>query len=200
MSNVALTISQAESVPDQSSLLAQDSTIVQAVSTESRRLRRFIARYVVDRAEAEDILQDVLYELVGSYRLMKPVENAGAWLVRVARNRIIDRFRKQRTRPLADAPIIDEDGEYFSWDEFLPDADAGPEEALMRETILKNIQSALINLTAAQRDVFVAHELDGQSFKEISDQTGVSVNTLLSRKHEAIHALRRQLQQIYTDL
>lgn len=200
MSNVALTISQAESVPDHSSLSAQDSTIAHAVSTEGRRLRRFIARYVVDHAEAEDILQDVLYELVGSYRLMKPVENAGAWLVRVARNRIIDRFRKQRTQPVAEAPAMDEEGEYFSWDEFLPDAGAGPEEALMRETILQAIQAALMNLTSAQREVFIAHELDGKSFKEISEQTGVNVNALLSRKHEAIHALRKQLQQIYTEL
>jgi len=200
MSSVVLSISQAGSVPDHSSVVTQDINIARAISSEGHRLRRFIARHIVDRAEAEDILQDVFYELVDSYRLMKPVEHAGAWLLRVARNRIIDRFRKRRPERLAEVTVVDDEGDYFSWDEFLPDAEGGPEEMLMREVILQRIQEALAKLTPAQRDVFVAHELEGRSFKELSEQSGISVNTLLSRKHEAVTALRKQLHQVYADL
>jgi len=178
----------------------QDDKISQTVIAESRRLRRFIARYVVDRAEAEDILQDVFHELVDAYRLMKPIEQASAWLVRVARNRIIDRFRKQRTGSLLADPIVDEEGEQFTWDEFLPDSSAGPEETFARELMLQQIEEALAELPPLQREVFIAHEIEGRSFKEMAAQLNVSVNTLLSRKHEAVSTLRRRLQQVYQEL
>ncbi len=199
MNVLAASLFQAESASD-ASLIMQDKHISQTVVGESQRLRRFIARYVVDRAEAEDILQDVFYELVDAYRLMKPIEQAGAWLLRVARNRIIDRFRRQRPESLTEEPIMDDEGEPFTWDEFLPDASAGPEDMLMRQSMLEQIESALASLSPAQRDVFIAHELDGRSFKELSQQMGVSVNTLLSRKHEAVIALRKQLQWVYEEI
>lgn len=178
----------------------QDDKISQTVDAERQRLRRFIARYVSNRVEVEDILQDVFSELVISYRLMKPVEQAGAWLLRVARNRIVDRFRKRRTEALSDESFIDENGELFTWDEFLPDAADGPEEALMREAMLEQIELALATLTPIQREVFVAHELEGRSFKEMSQQWGVGMNTLLARKHEAVNALRKKLQNVFDEL
>ncbi len=178
---------------------AQDQTITQTVTREGARLRRFIARYVVDHAEAEDILQDVFYELVDAYRLMKPIEQAGAWLLRVARNRIIDRFRKPRMEGFS-AEYIDSEDELFTWEEFLPDPSAGPEATLARQLMLQQIEVALAELPLAQREVFIAHELEGRSFKDISQQSGIGINTLLSRKHEAVIALRERLQQIYEEL
>lgn len=199
MSTLVSTLPTARSLREASLLTMQDESISQTVAKESRRLRRFIGRYVVDRAEAEDILQDVFYELVDTYRLTKPIEQAGAWLMRVARNRIIDRFRKQRTESLIEESIVDDEGELFTWDELLPDASAGTEEALARHIMLQHIEMALECLSPAQREVFIAHELEGLSFKELSVRSGVSVNTLLSRKHEAVIALREQLQQFYEE-
>ena len=181
-------------------LTTQDDSISQTVAAERTRLRRFIARYVVDREEAEDILQDVFYELVDAYRLMTPIERAGAWLLRVARNRIVDRFRKKRPQGLSGEIVADESGELFTWDEFLPDAAAGPEETLTRQLMLQQIETALAKLPALQREVFIAHELEGRSFKEISAQMKVSVNTLLARKHAAVTALRKHLRAVYDDL
>ena len=179
---------------------AQDQTITQTVTREGARLRRFIARHVGDRAEAEDILQDVFYELVDAYRLMQPIEQAGAWLLRVARNRIIDRFRKQRPEAFSEAAIESDDGELFTWEEFLPDPSAGPEAALARQLILQQIEIALTELPPEQREVFVAHELEGLSFKDISRQSGISINTLLSRKHAAVNTLRNHLRALYEEL
>jgi len=200
MSSLVSSLTQMPISPEAPSLTAQDEDISRTVGEQRSRLRRFIGRYVVDRAEAEDILQDVFYELVDAYRLMKPVEQAGAWMLRVARNRIIDRFRKHKPLALSDETMIDDSGESFTWDEFLPDPAAGPEETLARQLMLQQIEGALAKLPTLQREVFIAHELEGRSFKEISAQTNVSVNTLLSRKHAAVNSLREHLRVAYDDL
>lgn len=152
--------------------------------------------------DAEDVLQDVFFELVEAYRLVKPIEQAGAWLFRVARNRIIDGFRRKKPessnagRPSRDEEEIEAAG---SLDDLLPSADAGPEAAYARAVLVEELAAALEELPAEQRSVFVAHEIEGKSFREISSQTGVGVNTLLSRKHYAVLHLRRRLQNIYDE-
>ncbi len=178
----------------------QDQGITRTVTREQARLRRFIRRHVVDRSEAEDILQEVFYELVEAYRLVKPIEQVGNWLMRVARNRIIDRFRKRRHEALPESAFTDADGETLNWDELLPSADDGPEALFARELLLEHIEGAIAALPALQREVFIAHEFDGRSFKELSVALGVSVNTLLSRKHAAVSTLRQQLRDIYQEL
>jgi RNA polymerase sigma factor (sigma-70 family) len=180
-----------------SPLTGQDREIADAVARERPRLRNFIRRRVVDQDEAEDILQDVFEELVEAWRLPDPIEQVGAWLFRVARNRIIDRFRKKKEAPLPDAADIDEaDGEY-RLDLALPSADAGPEAAYARAVLLDTLRAALDELPANQREVFIAHELDGRSFKEMSAATGVGVNTLLARKRYAVLHLRERLRLSY---
>jgi RNA polymerase sigma factor (sigma-70 family) len=159
---------------------------------EQGRLRSFVRRRVADEGDAEDILQDVFYELVEAYRLMKPVEQAGAWLFRVARNRIIDLFRKKR-------PVLLDDGD-FSIEEMLPSPDAGPEAAFARSLLWEELEDALEELPEEQRDVFIAHEIDGRSFKEIAAETGVPVNTLLSRKRYAVLHLRERLKEINEEI
>jgi RNA polymerase sigma factor (sigma-70 family) len=179
----------------------QDQKISEAISRDEPRLRNFIRRRVADQAEAEDILQEVFYELVEAYRLMKPVEQVTAWLFRVARNRIIDLFRrKNREGVRADSAGLSEDGEVLLWEELLPSPDAGPEAAYARSLLLEQLDDALDELPDEQREVFIAHELMGYSFKEISEQSGVSVNTLLSRKHYAVLHLRERLRAIYDQL
>ena len=176
----------------------QNHRIAETVEREQPRLRNFIRKRVLDESEAEDILQEVFYELVQAYRLMKPVEQAGAWLFRVARNRIIDRFRKRR--PEAATPDArDADGERFPWEELLPSPDAGPEAAYAREVLIDEIDAALDELPEDQREVFVAHELEGRSFNDMAAATGLSVNTLLSRKHYAVLHLRQRLRAIYDE-
>src|ERR1700722_2688203 len=178
----------------------QDKQLTRTIVREQDRLRNFIRRRVADESEAEDILQDVFYELIEAYRLMKPIEQVGAWLYRVARNRIIDGFRKKKPEPFS--PTKDpnsEDGASLSLEELLPSPDAGPEAAYARTILLDELEAAVDELSEDQREVFLAHELDGFSFKEISAETGVSVNTLLSRKHHAVVHLRRRLQSIYDD-
>jgi len=178
----------------------QDQRISEAVSRDQSRLRNFIRRRVSDPGDVEDILQDVFYELVETYRVMKPVEQVTAWLYRVARNRITDLFRK-RTREAARAEPakITEEGEVLMLDEFLPSPEAGPDAAYARGVLLEAIDDALEELPDDQREVFVAHELMGYSFKELSAQTGVSVNTLLSRKHYAVTHLRERLRDLYNE-
>lgn len=177
----------------------QERRLSAVVRDEQRRLRNFIRRRVADEGEAEDILQEVFYELVQSYRLMKPVEQVGAWLFRVARNRIADLFRRNRVRPPTVAePTLTED-ELPRLEELLPAADGGPEAAYARRVLLEELELALGELPEAQRTVFVAHELEGRSFKELSAETGVSVNTLLVRKHYAVLYLRERLQAIYDE-
>ena len=178
----------------------QDEAIAEAIAREEGRLRAFVRRRVPEAADAEDILQDVFYELVLAYRLMKPIEHVTAWLFRVARNRMTDLFRKRRSVPLADvAAAADEDGERLALEELIPSPDAGPEAAYARAVLLEELSTALGELPEAQRAVFVAHELEGRSFKELAAATGVSVNTLLSRKHYAVLHLRRRLQRVYEE-
>jgi RNA polymerase sigma factor (sigma-70 family) len=178
----------------------QNRHIAETVEREQSRLRGFIRKRVLDEDEAEDILQEVFYELVQAYRLMKPVEQVGAWLFRVARNRIIDRFRKRRPEAArSDLPAGDEEGTLFPWEDLLPSPDAGPEAAYAREVLIDEIDAALDELPEEQREVFVAHEIEGRSFNELAAATGLSVNTLLSRKHYAVLHLRRRLQAIYDE-
>jgi RNA polymerase sigma factor (sigma-70 family) len=182
-------------------IAGQNERLTEAIGREQGRLRNFIRRRVDDESEAEDILQDVFYELIEAYRLMKPIEQVGAWLFRVARNRIIDRFRKKKPEPLATArdPEAGDEDSSLSLEEFLPSPSAGPEAEYARSVLLEELDAALDDLPEEQREVFVAHEIEGRSFKEIAAETGVSVNTLLSRKHHAVLHLRRQLRSIYEE-
>lgn len=175
----------------------QDKRITETVSRERGRLRNFIRRRVPNQSDAEDILQDVFYEFVAAYRLPEPIEQVGAWLYRVARNRIIDRFRKKREEPLAE--MAGEGDGVFWLEEVLPSHDAGPEAAYARGMLLEALYDALAELPLAQRAVFIAHELDGCSFKELSAESGVGVNTLLARKRYAVQHLQARLQAIYDE-
>jgi RNA polymerase sigma factor (sigma-70 family) len=172
----------------------QDRLIALTVQRESARLLSFIRRRIADAAEAEDILQETLYELVLAYRMLQPIEQAGAWLMRVARNRIIDRFRRRGAGgPAGGAEAA------AGLADLLPAPGDGPEAEVMRAVLLSEIEVALAQLPAAQREVFVAHELEGLSFRELSARTGVSINTLLSRKHYATQFLRERLQALWAD-
>jgi RNA polymerase sigma factor (sigma-70 family) len=175
----------------------QNRRISEVIQRERQRLLRFIRGRVDDEGDAEDILQDVFYELTEAYRLMKPIEQVGAWLSRVARNRIIDRFRKKK--PVAEVPLIAGKEDAPRLEDLLPSADAGPEAMYARSVLLDEIDAALEELPEEQRDVFIAHEIDGKSFKQLAEETGLSVNTLLSRKHYAILHLRRRLEAIYEE-
>lgn len=179
----------------------QDRRIAETIERERGRLRNFVRKRLPDREDVEDVLQDVFYELVAAYRLMKPVEEAGAWLFRVARNRIIDRFRRKKAASLIETwPRSDEtDAGASSLEDLLPSPDAGPEAAYARSVLLDEIEAALAELPEEQRFVFVAHELEDRSFRELAAETGVGVNTLLSRKHYAVLHLRRRLQKIYDE-
>jgi RNA polymerase sigma factor (sigma-70 family) len=177
----------------------QDHRISEVLEREQSRLRNFIRRRVADEGDAEDILQDVFYELVETYRLMKPVEQVGAWLYRVARNRIIDRFRKKKPVTFADAASVSEEGDTLQLEDLLPSPDAGPDAAYARSVLLQELEDAVDELPKEQREVFVGHEVEGYSFKELSARTGVSVNTLLSRKHYAVIYLRQRLRAIYDE-
>ncbi len=181
-------------------MVDQDQRISEAIERDESRLRNFIRRRVPDREDAEDVLQDVFYELVEAYRLMKPVEQVTAWLFGVARNRITDLFRKKTREALRNAPTaVAEDREVLQLEELLPSPDAGPEALYARGVLLEEMDAALDELPEEQREVFIAHELMGQSFKEIAARTGVSVNTLLSRKHYAVLHLRERLQAIHDE-
>jgi RNA polymerase sigma factor (sigma-70 family) len=175
----------------------QDKRIADAVLRERGRLGSFIRKRVPDASDAEDILQDVLYEFVAAYRLPDPIEQVGAWLFRVARNRIIDRFRKKREEQLPELPGEDGQGNWL--DEVLPSADAGPEAAYARGVLLDELAAALEELPMEQRAVFIAHELDGRSFRELAEESGVGVNTLLARKRYAVLHLRTRLQSLYEE-
>jgi RNA polymerase sigma factor (sigma-70 family) len=179
----------------------QDRRIAETIERERGRLRSFIRTRVPDREDAEDVLQDVFFELVEAYRLVKPIEEAGAWLFRVARNRIIDLFRKKKPGSLTATrnPEDAGEGDVGSLEDLLPSPDAGPEAAYARGVLLDELDAALEELPEQQRFVFVAHELEGRSFRELASETGVSVNTLLSRKHYAVLHLRRRLQVIYDE-
>jgi len=176
-----------------------DQRIAETAREMRARLRSFIRRRVADEADAEDILQEVFYELVEAYRLVKPVEEVGGWLFRVARNRIIDRFRKRRNEATAPPMSAASQGEDSGWEDLLPSTDAGPEAAYARSVLLEELDQALGELPKEQREVFIAHEVEGRSFKDLASETGVSVNTLLSRKHYAVVHLRQRLQVIYDE-
>jgi len=180
--------------------LEQDRRISDAVGQEQSRLRNFIRRRVPDPRDAEDILQDVFYELVEANRLLMPIEHVSAWLFRVARNRITDLFRKKKPEPFSNSERLDEDGEVLFLEDLLPSPDAGPEAIYARSLLLEELELALDELPEEQREVFVAHEIDGLSFKQIAAETGVGVNTLLSRKRYAVLHLRQRLQAIYNEL
>jgi RNA polymerase sigma factor (sigma-70 family) len=179
--------------------LEQDERITGVLKREQARLRNFIRRRVRDAGDAEDILQDVFYELVEANRLLMPIEHVTSWLFRVARNRITDLFRKKKPESFSDAAVADADGELLQLDDLLPSTDAGPEALYARQVLLEEVESAIDELPEEQREVFVAHELEGRSFKEIAAETGVSVNTLLSRKRYAVLRLRERLQSIYDE-
>jgi len=179
--------------------IEQDRRISTVVKAEGARLRNFIRKRVGDEADAEDILQEVFYEFVQTYRLMKPIEQAGAWLFRVARNRIIDRFRKRGHDPLQVGQVLNEEGERLALDDFLPSADAGPEAVYARTLLIDALEDAIDELPEEQRAVFIAHEIEGSSFKEMADETGININTLLARKRYAVRYLRGRLQNIYTE-
>jgi RNA polymerase sigma factor (sigma-70 family) len=179
--------------------LEQDERIAGVVTRERSRLRNFIRRRVPDPRDAEDILQDVFYELVEANRLLMPIEHVTGWLFRVARNRITDLFRKKRPERFSEHGAEDEAGDVMQLEDLLPSPDDGPEALYARHVLLEELESALDELPAEQRAVFVAHELEGRSFKEMAAETGVSVNTLLSRKRYAVLHLRARLQRIYDE-
>src|SRR5271157_1849903 len=178
---------------------AQNRRISEVIQRERRRLFHFIRKRVDDEGDAEDILQDVFYELTEAYRLMKPVEQVGAWLYRVARNRIIDRFRKRRPEGRGEISLNANEEDALRLEGLLPSPDAGPEALYARSVLLEELDAALEELPEEQREVFIAHEIDGWSFKQLAEETGLSINTLLSRKRYAILHLRRRLQAIHEE-
>jgi RNA polymerase sigma factor (sigma-70 family) len=181
-------------------LLKQDRQISDVVTREQSRLRNFIRRRVADPLDADDILQDVFYELVEANRLLMPIDHVTGWLFRVARNRITDLFRKKKPLAFSDADLVDEDGEMLHIEELLPSPDAGPDALYARGVLLEELESAIDELPEEQRDIFLEHEIVGRTFKELAEETGVSINTLLSRKRYAVLHLRERLQNIYQEL
>lgn len=178
----------------------QDRRISEIVAEQRARLRNFIRRRVPDPLDAEDVLQDVFYKLVEANRLLMPIEHVTGWLFRVARNRITDLFRKKKPLSLGDATVEDESGELLQIEDLLPSPEAGPDAVYVRNLLLEEMELALEELPDEQREAFVGHELEGRSFKEMAEETGVSVNTLLSRKRYAVLYLRERLQNIYGEL
>jgi len=178
--------------------LEQDRRITEAVKQEQSRLRNFIRRRVPDPRDAEDILQEVFSELVEANRLLMPIDHLTGWLFRVARNRITDLFRKKRPESLSES--VGGEGESLTLEDLLPSPDAGPEALYARSVLLEEIEDALDELPEEQREVFVGHEIEGRSFKEMSAESGVNVNTLLARKRYAVLHLRERLQSIYDEL
>jgi RNA polymerase sigma factor (sigma-70 family) len=172
----------------------QDRFIADAMKRDEPRLRSFIRRRVLNAGDAEDVLQDVFYELISTYRLMKPVEQVTAWMYRVASNRITDLFRKSRTESLNEPMTGDDDSP--SLEDLLPSPDAGPDALYARSLLLDALEAAIDELPENQREVFIAHEVLGRSFKELSEESGVPINTLLSRKRYAVLHLRKRLQDM----
>ena len=177
----------------------QDQRIADVVKREQSRLRNFIRRRVPDPRDAEDILQDVFYELVEANRLLMPIDHITGWLFRVARNRITDLFRRKKPERFREPISSDEDDGLWQLEDLLPSPDAGPEALYARQVLLAEIELAVDELPEEQREVFVGHELEGRSFKEMAAESGVSVNTLLSRKRYAVRHLRVRLQRIYDE-
>ena len=180
--------------------LEQDQRIAEVIKREQFRLRNFIRRRVADPRDVEDILQDVFYKLVEANRLLMPIDHITGWLFRVARNRIIDLFRRTKTVSFGDSFAADDEDDELHFEDLLPSPDGGPDAQYVRKVLLDELESAIDELPKDQRDVFVAHELEGRSFEKIAGETGVNVNTLLARKRYAVLRLRRRLQSIYDEL
>ena len=177
----------------------QDQQISEAIKRERDKLRNFIRRRVPDPGDAEDILQDVFYKLVEANRLLMPIDHVTGWLFRVTRNRIADLFRKRRTENIGTTDVVNDNDELLRLEDLLPSPDAGPDAIYARNLILDELEMAIDELPEEQREVFVAHELEGRSFKQIAAETGVSLNTLLSRKRYAVLHLRERLADIYEE-
>jgi RNA polymerase sigma factor (sigma-70 family) len=177
----------------------QDRQIAETMREQRGRLRSFIRRRVLNDADADDLLQEVFYELVEAQRLLKPIDAITSWLFRVARNRITDLFRKKKPAAFSEAATLDSEGKWLDIEELLPSPDAGPDALYLRHLFIEEFEDALAELPREQREVFVAHELEGRSFKEISAATGVGVNTLLARKHYAVLHLRERLHDLHDE-
>ena len=188
-----------EQASTMNAMIEQDRQISEVIAKERPRLRNFIRRRVPNEADVEDLLQEVFYELVQANRLLTPIDHVTGWLFRVARNRITDLFRKKKPGAFSDAAVEDEDGELLQVDDLLPSPEDGPDAIYFRHAVLDEMKLALDELPDAQREVFVAHEIEGRSFKELSKESGVSVNTLLSRKRYAVLHLRQRLQSIHDE-
>jgi len=189
----------AESGLTKTAITRQDRRISDIVAEQGLRLRNFIRRRVPDPSDAEEIVQEVFYELVEANRLLMPIDHVTGWLYRVARNRITDLLRKKKPQNFTDTTVESEDGERLHIEDLLPSPDAGPEALFFRHVLLDELEHAIEELPGDQREVFLAHELEGRSFKEMSADTGVSVNTLLSRKRYAVLHLRERLQDIHRE-
>jgi len=179
--------------------MEQDRQIADVIAKEQPRLRSFIRRRVPNEADAEDLLQEVFFELVRAHRLLLPIDFVTGWLYRVARNRITDLFRKKRPQAFSEGALETNEGELLELDDLLPARDGGPEAEYLRNLLLDELRQAVAELPAEQREVFVAHEIEGRSFKELAAETGVNVNTLLSRKRYAVLHLRERLQGIHDE-
>jgi RNA polymerase sigma factor (sigma-70 family) len=182
-----------------SSMIEQDRQIAEVVAQEKSRLTSFIRKRVPNPADAEDLLQEVLYELVQAHRVLMPIEAVTGWLFRVARNRITDLFRKKTPQPFADAALEDDEGEPLLFEDLLPSPDAGPEALYFRHVLLDELRAAIAELPDDQRAVFIAHELEGRSFKELASETGANINTLLASKRYAVLHLRQRLQSVHDE-
>ena len=180
-------------------MIEQDRQITQVIAAERSRLRSFIRRRVPNENDVEDLIQEVFYELVQANRLLKPIDYVTGWLFQVARNRITDLFRKKRPENFSDVAAADDEGELLAFEDLLPSPDAGPEALYLRGLLLDELEFALAELPAEQREVFVAHEIEGRSFKELSAETGVNQNTLLARKRYAVLHLRKRLESIHDE-
>ncbi len=181
------------------SMMEQDREISEVMAEERPRLRSFIRRRVPNEEDVEDILQEIFYELTQARRLLTPIETVTGWLFGVARNRITDLFRKKRPENFSDAAAVDDEGQLLAMEDLLPSADAGPEAVYLRGLLMDELEMALDELPREQREVFLAHEVEGRSFKEISAETGLGVNTLLSRKRYAVLHLRARLKRIHDE-
>ncbi len=177
----------------------QDRRISELVAKQGARLRNFIRKRVPNEADVEDLLQEVFYELVEANRLLMPIEYVTGWLFQVARNRITDLFRKKKPETFSDAAVVDEEGELLRIEDLLPSPDAGPEAVYVRNEMLQELELALSELPEEQRQIFLAHEFEGRSFKELSQESGVSINTLLSRKRYAMLHLRERLRSVHDE-
>jgi|SRR6185503_8893269 len=180
-------------------MMEQDRQIADVIAREEPRLRSFIRRRVAQEADVEDLLQEVFFELVRAHRLLLPIDFVTGWLYRVARNRITDLFRKKRPEAFTDSAIPTEDGELLQLEDLLPSRDGGPEAEYLRNLLLQELKRAIAELPPEQREVFVAHEFEGRNFKELAAETGVNVNTLLSRKRYAVLQLRERLRSIHDE-